>query len=249
MIGRTVAVASKDLKRGDSGVTIANEILRQLECGHCVAISMHVEQDLCQPAPPCSHSSKYALHSCHVLHEARKPQKKRSFCALNTLPLNHLRSFRYSNMASQHTGVRQTPITYPNLPPQLDRKMQPQKDSLPLVEEVITPDPDDVLAKAELKREADRQIRFQNVANNMLGSPHGYLEVEILIIRWDESIDEFDGHTQEVYTRDAEYPDRQIFVANTYFYRSQGSRKSSRKATDTTVRLRGLQTTGILRSA
>jgi hypothetical protein len=105
-------------------------------------------------------------------------------------------------MALQHTGIRQTPIACSNLPPQPDRNMQPQKNSLPLLEQVITPDPNDVLAKAELKREADRQTRFQNVANEMLGSPHGYLKVEVLIIRWHESIDEFDGHTQEVHRRD-----------------------------------------------
>jgi hypothetical protein len=46
--------------------------------------------------------------------------------------------------------------------------------------------------------ERDRQAHFQNVSNGILGTPNGYQEVGVLIIRWDESIDQFKGHTEEV---------------------------------------------------
>lgn len=53
-------------------------------------------------------------------------------------------------------------------------------------------------AKEELKREAERQILFQKISNDILDIPNGYLKVEVLIIRWDENIDEFKGHKAEV---------------------------------------------------
>jgi hypothetical protein len=49
-----------------------------------------------------------------------------------------------------------------------------------------------------ISEECDRQAHFQNVSNGILGTPNGYREVEVLIIRWDESIDQFKGHTEEV---------------------------------------------------
>ena len=55
---------------------------------------------------------------------------------------------------------------------------------------------DDAVA---LKREAERRTLFQKTSNNVLDIPNGYRKVEVLILRWDESIDEFkDGHNQEV---------------------------------------------------
>jgi hypothetical protein len=100
-------------------------------------------------------------------------------------------------MVGHQTGVRLAPVACFNSPPQLDRNMQPQQNSLPLLDGVITSDPDNVI-EAELNREANRQTLFQKVANGILGSPNGYREVEVLIIRWDESLDQFQGHTQEV---------------------------------------------------
>jgi hypothetical protein len=102
-------------------------------------------------------------------------------------------------MAQHQTGVRHIPATCVSLPNHLDRNALPQQDSLPPLDEVITPDLEDVLTRDELKREADRQTLFQKVANGILGSPNGYRQVEVLIIRWDESIDQFDGHTPEVH--------------------------------------------------
>jgi hypothetical protein len=46
--------------------------------------------------------------------------------------------------------------------------------------------------------ERERQALFQKVSNGILGSPNGYREVEVLLIRWDESIDQFKDHTEEV---------------------------------------------------
>jgi hypothetical protein len=104
-------------------------------------------------------------------------------------------------MTLLHVDMNQTPATYFNLPPQLDRNVQPQLYSQLQVEKVVTPGPCHAhVLEAEFKREADRRILFQKVANGILGSPNGYRKVEVLIIRWDESIDEFKGHTQEVHT-------------------------------------------------
>jgi hypothetical protein len=47
-------------------------------------------------------------------------------------------------------------------------------------------------------REPTRQALFLNASNRALNLPNGYLKVEVLIIRWDESIDDFKGHTEEV---------------------------------------------------
>jgi hypothetical protein len=39
---------------------------------------------------------------------------------------------------------------------------------------------------------------FQRKVNDVLKLPNGYLNAAVLIIRWDESIDDFEGHTEEV---------------------------------------------------
>jgi hypothetical protein len=39
---------------------------------------------------------------------------------------------------------------------------------------------------------------FQRKVNDVLKLPNGYLNAAVLIIRWDESIDDFEGHTGEV---------------------------------------------------
>jgi hypothetical protein len=57
---------------------------------------------------------------------------------------------------------------------------------------------DDREVKERLKREADQQALFQKVSNDKLGIPNGYRKVEVLLIRWHESIDDFPAHSDEV---------------------------------------------------
>jgi hypothetical protein len=52
----------------------------------------------------------------------------------------------------------------------------------------------------ERQRDALRQAIFQKASNEALEIPNGYLKVAVKIIRWDESIDDFPGHTSEVST-------------------------------------------------
>ena len=52
----------------------------------------------------------------------------------------------------------------------------------------------------ERKRDAVRQAMFQEASDEALNIPLGYLKVAVKIIRWDESIDDFKGHTEEVST-------------------------------------------------
>jgi len=59
---------------------------------------------------------------------------------------------------------------------------------------------EDEAAEQELKEETERQAWFQNEANDSLDIPNGYLKVNVLIIRWHEDIDEFEGHDKEVST-------------------------------------------------
>jgi hypothetical protein len=66
------------------------------------------------------------------------------------------------------------------------------------VDDLTYLDPCDEEAKKELNREAERRTLFQNVSNGILEIPNGYRKVEVLIIRWDESVDEFKDHKQEV---------------------------------------------------
>jgi hypothetical protein len=201
--------------RGSIGMPLANEIEDESVCGHGVAVSMHFRQDLVCPAQPCLHSRKFALHFYRASHNVRKPEELHTFRAYNTLPCDHHSSFCYPNMVVQQTGVRLAQVTCFNSPPQLDRNVQPQQDSLPLLDGVITADPDDAgVLEDELKREAERQTLFQKIANGILGSPNGYREVQVLIIRWDESIDQFKGHTKEVRKRKLSYPDRLIVVSD-----------------------------------
>lgn len=53
--------------------------------------------------------------------------------------------------------------------------------------------------RGESLRESVRQALFQATSNKALQLPSGYLKVAVLIIRWDESIDDFkEKHTEEV---------------------------------------------------
>jgi hypothetical protein len=48
------------------------------------------------------------------------------------------------------------------------------------------------------ERETERQSWFQNSCSNILNVPNCYSHVAVLIIRWHEDIDEFQGHSEEV---------------------------------------------------
>jgi hypothetical protein len=51
----------------------------------------------------------------------------------------------------------------------------------------------------EKPRELSRQTLPQQVSEQVLSIPHGYQKVAVLIIRWDEKIDDFAGHNEEVH--------------------------------------------------
>jgi hypothetical protein len=63
---------------------------------------------------------------------------------------------------------------------------------------VLRPDDDD--ATKRLERDAERRTLFERVVNDKLGVPSGYKKVEVLLLRWDEKIDDFEGHGKEVYS-------------------------------------------------
>jgi hypothetical protein len=69
------------------------------------------------------------------------------------------------------------------------------------VDDLTFIDAHDEEAKKELSHEAERRTLFQNISNGILQIPNGYRKVEVLIIRWDESVDQFEGHKQEVSLR------------------------------------------------
>lgn len=67
-----------------------------------------------------------------------------------------------------------------------------------MVEDIVVQQPDDPMQAQELAREAARQTLFQKTSNGVLEVPNGYRKVEVTIIRWHESVDDFEGHTEEV---------------------------------------------------
>ncbi|KAF1830725.1 hypothetical protein BDW02DRAFT_633411 [Decorospora gaudefroyi] len=85
---------------------------------------------------------------------------------------------------------------------QSSRPIAPSRQNSVLVPVVVEDhdilSPDDEEAKIELTREAERQTLFQKISNDVLKTPNGYRKVEVLIIRWHESIDEFKDHKQEI---------------------------------------------------
>ncbi|KAI4928211.1 uncharacterized protein J4E92_005695 [Alternaria infectoria] len=62
--------------------------------------------------------------------------------------------------------------------------------------------------KLEESRDALRQAIFQKTANEALKIPNGYLKVAVKIIRWNENIDDFKGHTQEIARLERIFRDR-----------------------------------------
>lgn len=75
-----------------------------------------------------------------------------------------------------------------------------RRNSTVIAERGTIPQLGDHNDQQELKREPERQALFRNAANKALHLPNGYLKVAVLIIRWDETIDDFKGHTKEVST-------------------------------------------------
>jgi len=67
-----------------------------------------------------------------------------------------------------------------------------------MVEDVAAVRPDNAAKQRQLTREAERQSHFQRISNSVLEVPNYYRKVEVTIIRWHESIDEFKGHDAEV---------------------------------------------------
>jgi hypothetical protein len=104
--------------------------------------------------------------------------------------------------------------------------------------------PEDVVAKEELKREAERQTLFQKVSNEILDIPSGYRKVEVLIIRWDESVDEFKGHDGEVRICRRQ----EVCQLLTIQHRSKDFKQYSDLALATVVRLLGSKRVETLKS-
>ncbi|KAF9694248.1 hypothetical protein EKO04_007776 [Ascochyta lentis] len=58
--------------------------------------------------------------------------------------------------------------------------------------------PGDEASTRELDREVKRRAAFEKVSNKIYKVPDYYRKVEVLIIRWEESIDEFKEHNDEI---------------------------------------------------
>ncbi|KAI4643555.1 hypothetical protein J4E93_006565 [Alternaria ventricosa] len=104
-------------------------------------------------------------------------------------------------MAAQRQSTARPAHTKTTEPCQSPKPINPSRQNsivVPVtVDDLTFLDPGNEEAKRELNREAERRTLFQNVSNGVLQIPNGYRKVEVLIIRWDESVDEFKGHEQE----------------------------------------------------
>jgi hypothetical protein len=133
-------------------------------------------------------------------------------------------------MTSGHLPAARPPLSVnANLVQSSIHKNLSRQNSLTNTVETPVPQPDEALLgpgdekeKAELKRDEERRGIFQKFSNDVLNVPSGYRKVEVLIIRWDESIDDFKGHNNEVRIRPAriEFP----------FYDNVTNRESSDRA-------------------
>jgi hypothetical protein len=105
--------------------------------------------------------------------------------------------------ASRHSTVRHGNATYVNAGQNSTPKNLSRQNSPIVIETTTSLRPSD--DAEELKREAARRTLFQKISNNQFDIPNGYRKVEVLILRWDESIDDFGkGHNQEVKLRSME---------------------------------------------
>lgn len=102
-------------------------------------------------------------------------------------------------MATQRQpAVRQAhPTTLPSLRG-LSSAKSSRKNSPAIAEGGTTPQAGVENDPKESQREPERQAVFQRRSNQALKLPNGYLKVAVLIMRWDESVDDFKGHTGEV---------------------------------------------------
>ncbi|CAN9324166.1 unnamed protein product [Alternaria alternata] len=97
--------------------------------------------------------------------------------------------------ASRHSTVRHGNATYVNAGQNSTPKNLSRQNSPIVIETTTSLRPSD--DAEELKREAARRTLFQKISNNQFDIPNGYRKVEVLILRWDESIDDFGkGHNQ-----------------------------------------------------
>jgi len=98
----------------------------------------------------------------------------------------HPHSLRIMNVLTPNTnsssGLTESPTS-----------MEPVKHSLPTATASIVPE------DIEAQKKADKQQCFQMAMNQKMDLPVGYSKVSVLIIRWDESIDQL-PHTQEAST-------------------------------------------------
>ncbi|KAF3036499.1 hypothetical protein E8E11_001315 [Didymella keratinophila] len=109
-------------------------------------------------------------------------------------------------MDSQHQPVVRPPLTVnPDPAHSPIHKNFSRQNSVTHIVETPVPQPDEAVLgpgdekeKAELKRDEERRSIFQKYSNDVLNVPSGYRKVEVLIIRWDESIDDFKGHNNEI---------------------------------------------------
>jgi hypothetical protein len=143
--------------------------------------------------------------------------------------------------ASRQSTVRQGHATFVNACENPTPKKLSRQNSPTVVETGALLHPGD--DAVELKREATRRTLFQKTSNNVLDIPNGYRKVEVLILRWDESIDEFNkGHNQEV-TSAAHESRTSILMLP----RSKDSRVSSPQVLATESRSRASRITATLR--
>lgn len=56
---------------------------------------------------------------------------------------------------------------------------------------------EDESTKRLLKREDERQKLFHKISNKYFEVPNGYLQVEVLVVRWEKDLDEFKEHDTE----------------------------------------------------
>ncbi|KAL5119188.1 hypothetical protein ACEQ8H_002896 [Pleosporales sp. CAS-2024a] len=81
------------------------------------------------------------------------------------------------------------------------RTVVPRMDSADIAGNPTVLRPDDDDATKRLGRDAEWRTLFSRVVNDKLGVPNGYKKVEVLLIRWDEKIDDQEfqvGHGKEI---------------------------------------------------
>lgn len=124
-------------------------------------------------------------------------------CKTLQLAALYLRSCAQGEMAAQRRATTASALNNKSGPSQMPVQLKSSVRQNPISstnpeENVAVLLPDDEHLKQDIIREDERRKLFQKVTNNLLHIPNGYRKVEVLILRWDESIDEFKGHAKEV---------------------------------------------------